>query len=61
MKIKWMASSYYYRVVVDATMEEQIFTTLTECKKWALKVQRTFDNNEMTFTVYKCREWQTHL
>ncbi len=38
----WKVTSRYYRVVVLTTMEEQIFSTLSEAREWVEKVRHTF-------------------
>ena len=53
--------SQYWRIRVDATMEEQTFCTFDECVTWAAKVKHTFGDWAMTFTAIEVTERECHI
>lgn len=53
--------SRYWRIRVDATMEEQTFGSFAECIEWAEKVKHTFGDWAMTFTLIEVTERECHI
>jgi len=53
--------SCYWRIRVDATMEEQTFWSWEECVTWAAKVKHTFGDWGMTFTAIEVTERECHI
>ena len=54
--MKMVLRSKYWRVEVEATKEEQIFSSMPECIKWAEKVRMTFSDPNMKITMIKVTE-----
>lgn len=54
-------TSGYWRVLVLATHEEQVFSTLWQCEEWIDKVKYTFNDRCMKFKVTQVQEWSATI
>ena len=58
---KLKTTSRYWRVRVDATMEEKDFARFEDCVGWAITVKNTFMDETLTFTVTQITERSCQL